>query len=100
MYYGGNNTDDKYITNKNDKYSCKGIQKKDYNTVTYEQFEHVLHGGKHNAVNKGFRYHGGIMKTYEQSKCGISAYYCQRAVCDDERTTTPITYIYNIYISL
>ena len=84
MYYAANNNDNKF------KVSCKGIQKKDNNNINYEQFENVLNGGKHNAVNSGFRYHGGVMKTYEQSKCGISGYYYKRCVAADGRTTTPL----------
>ena len=56
------------ITEKEIKYSCKGIQHQN-NDITYRRFENVLlHGAKDTAINKGFRYVDGYMKSYEQNK--------------------------------
>ena len=71
------------------KISCKGIQKTG-NNINYKSFENVLNGCKHNVVNKGFRYIGSTMKSYEQSKTGLSDFYDKRVVGPDGRTTTPL----------
>ena len=73
----------------NFKFSCKGIQKTG-NNINYKSFENVLNGCKHNVVNKGFRYIGSTMKSYEQSKTGLSDFYDKRVVGPDGRTTTPL----------
>ena len=83
MYYAGNNDD-----NEN-KISCKGIQK-DKNNLNYEDYKNVLNGGDNNVVNTGFRYHAGVMKTYEQSKIRLSGYYYKRIIGADGRTTSPL----------
>ena len=41
-------------------------------------------------LNKGFRYIDGQMKSYEQSKRGLSYVYHKRIVCDDGVTTKPL----------
>ena len=54
------------------KYSCKGIQHQN-NEITYKRFENVLFNKDQDIVlNKGFRYVGGCMKSYEQVKKGLS----------------------------
>ena len=83
MYYAGNHDD-----NEN-KISCKGIQK-DKNPINYADFENVLNGSDNNVVNTGFRYHAGVMKTYEQSKIGLSGNYSKRELLADGRTTRPL----------
>ena len=47
---------------------------------------------KHNdqVSNKGFRYVDGYMKSYEQSKKGLSYAYHKRIVCDDGINTKPL----------
>ena len=78
------------ITEKEIKYSCKGIQHQN-NNITYSKFENVLlHGAKDTAINKGFRYIDGFMKSYEQSKKGLSYAYHKRIVCDDGINTKPL----------
>jgi hypothetical protein len=68
------------ITEEKIKFSCKGIQK-DGNNVNYQKFHNVLFN-KHNdqVLNKGFRYIGGCMKSYEQVKKGLSYVYHKRIV--------------------
>jgi hypothetical protein len=72
------------------KYSCKGIQHQN-NEITYKRFENVLFNKDQDIVlNKGFRYVGGCMKSYEQVKKGLSYAYHKRIVCEDGITTKPL----------
>jgi hypothetical protein len=41
-------------------------------------------------MNKGMRYINGYMKSYEQSKRGLSYVYHKRIVCPDGVTTKPL----------
>lgn len=41
-------------------------------------------------VNRGFRFHEGQMKTYEQRKNAITYFYCKRIVLEDGVTTLPL----------
>ena len=84
MYYAGNHDDNEYII------SCKGIQK-DKNSLNCKDFENVLNGGDNNVENTGFRYHAGVMKTYEQSKIGLSGNNYKRILKADGRTTRLLT---------
>jgi hypothetical protein len=78
------------ISEEKIKFSCKGIQK-DGNNVNYQKFHNVLFN-KHNdqVLNKGFRYVGSSMKSYEQVKKGLSYAYHKRIVCEDGITTKPL----------
>ena len=77
-------------TEKNIKLSCKGIQK-DGNNVNYQKFNDVLFNGHKDIVlNKGFRYIEGVMKTYEQTKKGLSYVYHKRIVQSDGISTKPL----------
>jgi hypothetical protein len=78
------------ITEKEIKYSCKGIQHQN-NNITYKRFENVLlHGAKDIAINKGFRYVDSGMKSYEQEKKGLSYAYHKRKVAANGIDTTPL----------
>jgi hypothetical protein len=71
------------------KFSCKGIQKS--NNITYKKFEDVFFNNVNDvAINQGFRYIGGVMKSYEQTKKGLSYVYCKRIVLDDGISTIPL----------
>ena len=75
---------------KKDKLSCKGIQR-DSNNMNYQKFHNVLFNRHEDKVkNKGFRYFGGCMKSYEQVKKGLSYAYDKRIVCEDGITTKPL----------
>ncbi len=51
------------------------------NNIAYKRFENVfLHGAKHTAINKSFRYVDSGMKSYEQEKKGLSYVYHNREV--------------------
>jgi len=72
------------------KFSCKGIQKAN-NNICYKKFEDVLFNNVNDvAINQGFRYIGGVMKSYEQTKKGLSYVYCKRIVLDDGISTIPL----------
>ena len=45
---------------------------------------------KDRVLNKGFRYIDSSMKSYEQSKRGLSYVYHKRIVCDNGVTTKPL----------
>jgi hypothetical protein len=78
------------VSEKEIKYSCKGIQKEG-NNICYEKFKNVLFDDKKDIVNnKGFRYIGGVKKTYEQEKKGLSYVYCKRIVLGDDISTVPL----------
>ncbi len=72
------------------KLSCKGIQKEGYN-VNYQKFHDVWFNGHEDKVsNRGFRYIGSSMKSYEQVKRGLSCVYHKRIVQEDGITTKPL----------
>ena len=78
------------LQKKKIKFSCKGIQK-DGNNVNYQNFHNVLFEKHEDKVlNKGFRYIEGYMKSYEQSKKGLSYAYHKRIVQSDGITTKPL----------
>ena len=78
------------MTEEKIKFSAKGIQK-DGNDISYKKFYDVLFEGKEDKVmNKGMRYINGYMKSYEQSKRGLSYVYHKRIVCPDGVTTKPL----------
>ena len=80
----------KYLFKENIKLSCKGIQKEG-NNVNYKKFHDALFSGHEDKVlNKGFRYIDGQMKSYEQSKRGLSYVYHKRIVQEDGITTKPL----------
>ena len=77
-------------TEENIKLSCKGIQKEG-NNVNYQKFKDVLfNGNKDIVLNKGMRYINGTMKSYEQSKKGLSYVYHKRIVQSDGISTKPL----------
>ena len=77
-------------TEKEFKFSCKGIQKAG-NNICYKKFHDVLFENKKDIVNNtGFRYINGTMKTYEQQKKGLSYAYHKRIVQSDGISTIPL----------
>ncbi len=72
------------------KFSAKGIQK-DWNDTSNKRFYDVSFEGKEDKVmNEGMKYINGYMKSYEQSKRGLSYMYHKRIVCPDGITTRPL----------
>ena len=77
--------EEKMYTNKENKYSCKGVSKKQ-NGMCFKRYKDVLDIFQNmselqevdKAINKGFRVHEQGMVTYEQNKLGLSAYYGKR----------------------
>jgi outer membrane protein OmpA-like peptidoglycan-associated protein len=75
---------------KKDKYSCKGIQKKQ-NEINKDRFHNVLFNNeKDMCSNKGFRVINNEMVTYIQHKKGLSYYYDKRIVLADGVSTVPL----------
>jgi len=75
---------------KKDKYSCKGIQKKQ-NEINKDRFHNVLFNDvKDMCKNKGFRVINNEMITYIQHKKGLSYYYDKRQVLPDGVSTIPL----------
>ena len=82
-----------YILKKHDdkvKFSSKGLNK----AVLKEPFpsyQHVLQTGQtKSSTNQGFRTRGNTIYTYQQSKGGLSYFYCKREVLDDGIHTKPL----------
>ena len=87
--------EEEMYTNKENKYSCKGISKKQ-NDMCFKRYKDVLDifqnmsGEVDKTINKGFRVHEQDMVTYEQNKLGLSAYYDKRFVLPDGIHTRPL----------
>ncbi len=75
---------------KKDKYSCKGIQKRQIE-INKDRFHGVLFNDvKDMCKNKGFRVINNEMVTYTQQKKGLSYYYDKRVVLADGVSTVPL----------
>ena len=87
--------EEEMYTNKESKYSCKGVSKKQ-NDMCFKRYKDVLDifmselQEVDKAINKGFRGHEQGIVTYEQNKLGLSAYYDKRYVLDDGIHTRPL----------
>ena len=91
--------EEEMYTNKENKYSCKGVSKKQ-NDMCFKLYKDVLdifqnmsglqEVATDKAISKGFRVHDQAMVTYEQNKLGLSAYYDKRFVLPDGIHTRPI----------
>ena len=82
-----------YILKKHDdkvKFSSKGLNK----AVLKEPFlsyQHVLQTGQtKSSTNQGFRTRDNTIYTYQQSKGGLSYFYCKREVLPDGVHTKPL----------
>ena len=102
-------------TDTENKYSCKGVSKKQ-NDMCFKRYKDVLDayqtllhkllrmgdkvktqelldlklGDIDKAINKGFRVHEQGVMTYEQNKLGLSAYHDKRFVLLDGIHTRPL----------
>ena len=83
-----------YILKKHDdkvKFSSKGLNK----AVLKEPFpsyRHVLQTGQtKSSTNQGFRTRDNTVYTYQQTKGGLSYFYCKREVLPDGIHTRPLT---------
>ncbi len=77
--------------NKGDKYSCKGVNKKQKRPLTARRYLDVLKtkttdGG----INRGFRMFHGQMVTYIQEKEALPYLYVKRKVMEDGVSTMPL----------
>ena len=73
-----------------DKYSCKGISKKN-NTINKDKYLKVLKTGEsESGENRGFRILNNKVLTYSQFRLGFSYFYAKRKVLADGITTIPL----------
>ena len=73
-----------------DKYSCKGISKKN-NTIKKDTYLRVLRTGEsESGENRGFRVVKNRVLTYAQFRVGFSYFYPKRKVLADGVTTIPL----------
>ena len=73
-----------------DKYSCKGISKKN-NTINKDKYLKVLMTGEsESGENRGFRVVNNKVLTYSQFRLGFSYFYPKRQVLSDAITTIPL----------
>ena len=72
------------------KLSCKGINK-DTLTDPLVSYQKVLETeASGSGCNRGFRARGNTIFTYEQTRSGLSSFYCKRRVLDDGVSTVPL----------
>ena len=86
----GLNSKTYYCWGQSDKYSCKGISKRN-NDITKEKYLKVLQTKKADeGVNKGFRIVNNRVLTYSQFRGGFSYFYPKRKVLSDGISTIPL----------
>ena len=74
-----------------DKFSCKGLNKRQKIPLSAQRYLDVLHDQVAGAgINRGFRLKGTEMVTYTQKKEALSYLYVKRIVTDDGVSTTPL----------
>ena len=79
-----------YCYGRDDKYSCKGINKK-LNNITKDTYMDVLLTKKSGSgTNRGFRTVDNRMYTYLQQRRGFSYFYPKRKVLADGVSTAPL----------
>ena len=72
------------------KFSCKGLNK-NHLEEPRAKFPRVLEEKTNiTSTNRGFRFMGNAMHTYEQVKKGLAYFYPKRKVADDGVHTTPL----------
>ena len=86
----GLNSKTYYCWGAKDKYSCKGISKKN-NTITKDTYLRVLKTQEsESGENRGFRVVNNKVLTYAQFRVGFSYFYPKRKVLADGITTIPL----------
>ena len=79
-----------YCFGKEDKFSCKGINKRT-NQITKDKYMDVLLSKKSGSgTNRGFRVIDNKMYTYLQERAGFSYFYPKRKLLDDGVSTEPL----------
>ena len=72
------------------KFSSKGLNKTSL-TDPFDAFNKVLQTRQpHSASNQGFRTRDNTIYTYQQTKTGLSYFYCKRQVLNDGVHTKPL----------
>ena len=74
------------------KLSSKGVNRRALKpSHSFSIFENVLNSKiSHNVINKGFQIKNQSIFTYEQTKCGLTYFYCKRKVLPDGVNTIPL----------
>ena len=79
-----------YCFGEKDKYSCKGVNKKN-NVINKDKYLDVLLSKRSGSgVNRGFRVLNNTMCTYVQVKNAFSYFYPKRKVLEDGVSTIPL----------
>ena len=79
-----------YCFGSQDKFSCKGVNKK-CNVIDKDKYLNVLLTKQNSSgVNRGFRVVDNNMYTYEQTRNGFSYFYPKRKVLADGVSTLPL----------
>ena len=77
-----------YCIGKEDKFSCKGINKRT-NLIIKDKYMDVLLSKK-SSTNRGFRSKDNQIFTYFQERSGFSYFYPKRHVLEDGVSTAPL----------
>ena len=86
----GLNSKTYYCWGPQDKYSCKGVNKKN-NTINKDKYLKVLMTGEpESGENRGFRVVKNKVLTYSQFRLGFSYFYPKRQVLSDGISTIPL----------
>ena len=86
----GLNSKTYYCWGEKDKYSCKGISKKN-NTINKDKYLKVLKTQEsESGENRGFRVLKNRVLTYAQFRVGFSYFYPKRCVLEDGISTIPL----------
>ena len=83
------------LKNHNDKvkFSSKGLNKASL-IEPFQSYQQVLHTGQTKSfTNQGFQTHDNTIYTYQQTKGGLSYFYCKRKVMPDGVHTEPLDII-------
>jgi hypothetical protein len=79
-----------YCLGKEDKFSCKGINKRT-NQITKEKYMDVLLSKKSvSSTNRGFRSMDNQVFTYSQKRTGFTYFFPKRIVLADGVSTAPL----------
>ena len=80
-----------YCFGAKDKFSCKGLNKRQRRPITAQRYLDVLSSKTSGSgVNRGFRLLNGTMVTYSQEKNALPYLYIKRKVDEDGVSTSPL----------
>ena len=79
-----------YCFGSTDKYSSKGLSKRQNNLDEHMYKEVLTSKISGTGTNRGFRVHNSHIYTYQQTRAGLSYFYPKRKVAADGVTTTAL----------